>query len=59
MKVGSLDFEPFGTKVVNFFICYHNFLGGNRGGETPVPIPNTVVKPSSADGTAVGTAVGE
>ena len=28
------------------------FPGGHRGGETPVPIPNTVVKPSSADGTA-------
>ena len=26
--------------------------GGNSGGETPVPIPNTAVKPSSADGTA-------
>jgi hypothetical protein len=28
------------------------FPGGHRRGETPVPIPNTVVKPSSADGTA-------
>src|SRR5437016_13059600 len=26
--------------------------GGDGGGETPVPIPNTAVKPSSADGTA-------
>ena len=26
--------------------------GGNSGGEPPVPIPNTEVKPSSADGTA-------
>src|SRR6476660_8029831 len=26
--------------------------GGDSGGETPVPIPNTAVKPSSADGTA-------
>ena len=26
--------------------------GGNSGGVTPVPIPNTEVKPSSADGTA-------
>ena len=33
--------------------------GGHRRGVTPVPIPNTVVKPSSAHGTAVGTAVGE
>ncbi|MDN5302808.1 MAG: hypothetical protein PWQ60_2322, partial [Thermoanaerobacteraceae bacterium] len=27
------------------------FLGGHSGGETPVPMPNTQVKPSSADGT--------
>jgi hypothetical protein len=26
--------------------------GSNGGGATPVPIPNTAVKPSSADGTA-------
>src|SRR5881396_1350450 len=26
--------------------------GGDSGGETPVPISNTAVKPSSADGTA-------
>src|SRR5436309_12955250 len=29
--------------------------GGNRGGETPVPIPNTEVKTASADGTWGGT----
>ena len=28
------------------------FPGDNSGGETPVPIPNTAVKPSCADGTA-------
>src|SRR5438034_11600273 len=27
-------------------------FGDNGGGETPVPFPNTEVKPSSADGTA-------
>ena len=27
------------------------FSGDNGGGVTPVPIPNTAVKPSSADGT--------
>jgi hypothetical protein len=32
------------------------FSGGNGGGATPVPIPNTVVKPSSADGTRLATA---
>ena len=29
-----------------------SIFGGNGGGVTPVPIPNTEVKPSSADGTA-------
>ena len=28
------------------------FLGDDGEGETPVPIPNTEVKPFSADGTA-------
>jgi hypothetical protein len=32
-------------------ICY-KFAGGNGAGVTPVPIPNTVVKPCNADGTA-------
>ena len=31
------------------FLCV---FGGDSGGVTPVPIPNTEVKPSSADGTA-------
>ena len=30
------------------------FPGGCSGGVTPVPIPNTVAKPSSADGTGNG-----
>ena len=29
--------------------------GGDAGGATPVPIPNTEVKPSRADGTALAT----
>jgi hypothetical protein len=29
-----------------------DFSGGYSGGVTPVPVPNTVVKASSADGTA-------
>ena len=32
-----------------------SFPGGDGGGVTPVPIPNTEVKPSSADGTALET----
>ena len=42
-----------------FQCCYAtelNFSGGNGEGETPVPIPNTAVKPLSADGTAWATA---
>ena len=39
--------------TVTYLIQLFNFPGGNGGGVTPVPIPNTVVKPSSADGTAV------
>ena len=31
---------------------YKRFLGGNAEGVTPVPIPNTEVKPLWADGTA-------
>ena len=30
---------------------FERISGGNCGGDTPVPIPNTAVKPSSADGT--------
>ncbi len=29
------------------------YPGDYSGGDTPVPIPNTVVKPASADGTAL------
>src|SRR5690606_32124942 len=32
-----------------------NVLGGHSGGDPPVPIPNTAVKPSSAHGTAGAT----
>lgn len=39
--------------IVTYLIHLYNFPGGNGGGVTPVPIPNTVVKPSCADGTAV------
>ena len=41
----------------NHFFCNKkwDFLGNNSGGVTPVPIPNTEVKPSDADGTALVT----
>src|SRR5690349_9807358 len=35
---------------------YDSIPGGDAGGATPVPIPNTEVKPSWADGTAWATA---
>ena len=34
------------------WLFFENFPGGHRRGETPVPMPNTAVKPSTADGTA-------
>ena len=33
----------------------HSFPGGHTAGVTPVPIPNTEVKPRRADGTARAT----
>jgi hypothetical protein len=35
------------------------FSGGYSMGDTPDPIPNSVVKPYSANGTARETSVGE
>src|SRR2546426_5731275 len=40
---------------INVFDC-RPIPGGDAGGATPVPIPNTEVKPSWADGTAWATA---
>ena len=31
------------------------FLGGHVGGDPPVPVPNTEVKPTGADDSAWGT----
>ncbi len=36
--------------MLSFNMSSHSF-GGDGGGEPHVPIPNTTVKPSSADGT--------
>ena len=33
--------------------------GADGGGVTPVPIPNTAVKPANADGTATAGLLGE
>ena len=35
--------------------CFAESAGDHSGGATPVPIPNTAVKPSSADGTCGAT----
>ena len=39
---------------LEFFVAHllFEFSGDSSGGATPVPIPNTEVKPSSADDTA-------
>ena len=41
--------------VVDLIVTSIKISGDFSGGVTPVPIPNTVVKPSSADGTALAT----
>ena len=38
-------------KFRSSFVCTEIFSGGYIGGVTPVPISNTEVKPSRADGT--------
>src|SRR6266545_1584620 len=55
----SLDSRPLGDGVPSASAAgyaggprNHRF-GGHSGGETPGPIPNPEVKPSSADGTAL------
>ena len=46
--------SPFDFRVSTFDLrdCLSSFPGGHGGGVPPVPIPNTVVKPSCADDTA-------
>src|SRR3954470_16904422 len=38
--------------LISYQVSIHQVSGGHRRGVTPVPIPNTEVKPSTADGTA-------
>ncbi len=57
MRLDRTNFFPHGAWQkclvhIILFSCRH-FSGGNSGGVTPVPVPNTVVKASSADGTAL------
>ena len=44
--------------MVLFFIG-NKVSGGNAGGATPVPIPNTEVKPSWADDTIIVKVMGK
>ncbi len=57
---------PFSLKSIDesahlsFSLCVVKYFeakipGAPSGGATPVPIPNTVVKPSSVDGTCLAT----
>jgi hypothetical protein len=45
----------FSISTANLRLSFFLFFGGDGGGDTPVSIPNTEVKPSSADGTALVT----
>ena len=42
----------FGVDLYSVVEDHKVFSGGHSGGETPLPFPNRVVKPSCADGTA-------
>ena len=44
------------NRLLSSLMNLNRFPGGNGEGDTPVPIPNTVVKPLIADGTARVTA---
>jgi hypothetical protein len=50
LAIFVLSLSPLDSFPVFFF--FFRFFGGYSEGETPVPIPNTEVKPFSADGTA-------
>jgi hypothetical protein len=42
---------PLGANALGSITKKSQVSGGHSGGVTPVPIPNTEVKPASADGT--------
>ena len=41
-------------KNVSYVLLHRTIPGGHSGGVTPVPIPNTAVKPAGADDTPKG-----
>ena len=47
-----LTSDDYPRRNQNWVCITHNFLGGYGGGVLPDPISNSVVKPSSVDGTA-------
>ena len=52
MSLSKSDANVKATEII--LLCSNarnDFSGGDRRGETPVPIPNTEVKPSTGDGT--------
>ena len=46
------------SRFISRSVVYNSFPGDNGGGVTPDPIPNSEVKPSSADDTTIGGKVG-
>lgn len=51
---GSQPLHGLRRLLYMFYCMVFRFSGGHSGRETPGPIPNPVVKPSNADGTARG-----
>ena len=51
-KIFRLDHVHIDAAGLATICCYKLTAGGNGVGETPVPIPNTAVKPYRVDGTA-------
>ena len=47
--------NPLGDVYISHKKLFQNILGGDSIGVTPVPIPNTEVKPNYVDGTAEET----
>ena len=44
--------NPMGPRLRHTGVTFGQFPGGFSGGATPDPIPNSVVKPTRADGTS-------
>ncbi len=54
MKNARELYQEFATREMTFESVRGSISGDTTGGETPVPIPNTVVKPARADDTPLG-----